>query len=278
MAIRAFWCMEFQMNNERKARIAHEVIIILSVLALLMLVLRLWPVLLLVMLAIIACALRMVFLRLRTVEVIAPADLIPEPPPPDTEMSIVRKAFGLLQIRISENINQTYPAARWVWGVPNVIENFKNNLPLIILLNSAGGYQKAQVQVSNLMFKGLHYITAGVQPDGSDAHSEHDDSESDPSEDADADDDGADTDEDNIPSDEAPINYGCLAFEWVDASMVSLNTRYNEAIAQGQSEILIPSDDLPHPDSWPDVCDELKRSGFSVADFCEDGIRVNITQ
>jgi len=56
------------MNNDRKARIAHEVIIILGVLALLTLVLRLWPVLLLVMLAIIVCALRMVFLRLRTVK------------------------------------------------------------------------------------------------------------------------------------------------------------------------------------------------------------------
>jgi len=128
------------------------------------------------------------------------------------------------------------------------------------------------------MFKGLYYITAGSQPDGPDAHGEHDDTDSGPSDGDADDDDGDDTDEDNIPSYGAPINYGRLAFEWVDANMVSLNTRYNGAIAQGQPEMLISSDDLPHPDSWPDVCEELKRNGFSVADFCEDGIRVNITQ
>jgi hypothetical protein len=88
--------------------------------------------------------------------------------------------------------------------------------------------------------------------------------------------DNAETEE--TLSDEAAINYGRLAFEWVDANMADINARYNESIAQSQNEMLIPSDELPHPDSWPDVCVELKRNGFTAADFCEDGIIVNIAQ
>jgi hypothetical protein len=59
--------------------------------------------------------------------------------------------------------------------------------------------------------------------------------------------------------------------------MVDINAKYNEAIAQSKDEMLSPAAELPHPDSWADVCAELKHNGFSVAEFCEDGIKVNIT-
>ena len=262
------------MYNERKKRIAFEVTVILGVMALLMLVLRMWPILLLVMLAIIICALRMVFLRLRRVEVIIPSEPIPLLSPPDTELSIAQKAFGLLQLRITEALIQQYPNVRWVWESSNAFANFREGIPVFILLNSAGGYQKAQVLTLNLMFQGLFFVTASSKSDAPVPAAEKKPANSGSVDDDDDDDtclaESADS------TDDAPYNYGRLAFDWVDANVVSLNTKYNEALAQGQSEMLIPSEELPHPDSWTDVCVELKRSGFTVADFCEDGIRVNI--
>lgn len=266
------------MDNERKRRIAHEVMILLGVLALLTFITRLWPILMMVMLGILICALRLLFVKAKTAEAIAPASPPSEPPSPESELSIVQKAFGLLQRRITEQIGMQYPGARWVWGVTNAIEHFKNNAPLIILLNGAGGYNKAQVVVHNLMFRGLRFVsleTERIQPITPPAASPVPPPTELPAELQD--DNGCDETENELP-DEVPVNYERLAFEWVDANMESINARYNESLAEKQSEMLIPSEDLPHPDSWADVCKELKRNGFAVADLCEDGIKVNTMQ
>jgi len=255
------------MSNDLKRRIAYEVMILLCMLALLTLVTRLWPILLLIMLGILVCALRLLFLRARNAQ---PEELVPtptpcEPEPPETELSLTRKAFGLLQRRIAEHITQQYPGAKWVWGAPNAIERFSNDEPLPILLNAAGGYQKAQVIVKNLQFKGLYYKSAethgqaqppAVTPDDNYETSEH---------------------EYDLP-DEAPVNYERLAFEWVDEQIAGLSAGCNEAIAQKEKHLLIPSEKLPHPDSWPDICDELKRGGMPAADICDGGIKITITQ
>ena len=262
------------MDNERKSRIAHELLVILGVVALLMLVLRMWPILLLAMLAIIVCALRMLFLRLNTPAAPTPAAPVREQPP-DDETSITLRAFGLLQQRITDELAQSYPHARWSWGVSNAVACFRHGYPLIILLSNASGYQNAQVWVSNLQFMGLCYGTPDTQPQTDAAAAESTVSVTAAPNDEDYDE--GDTD-DGAKPEEKIINYGRLAFDWVDAHMVGLNAGYNEAIAQGLPEMLIPSGDLPHPDSWLDVCEELKRSGFKVADFSDDGIRVNITQ
>jgi len=182
----------------------------------------------------------------------------------------------LLQRRITEQLALEYPGARWVWSAPNAIERFKSNEPLIVLLNSAGGYGKAQVGVHNLIFTGMKYFTLESQnvpliiP--AETNNADDTDEIDESENL-----SDDSENDNI-SDDLPVNYGRLAFEWVDANIEDINTKYNEAIAQTQTEMLIPAVDLPHPDSWTDLCEELKRNGFSVAEFCEDGIKVNIKE
>jgi hypothetical protein len=245
-------------KRELKGCIAGEALIFLGVISLLAFITRLWPILLLVMAVIPICVLRLLFLRVKTATAIVPAPAQPEPPPVETELSIVVKAFGLLQQRITEQLDVQYPGARWVWGVPNAIEPFKMGEELIIFLNKAGGYQKAKVTVHNLLFKGLLFLTAELPPaTHAEPHKEND------------------TADDTMP-DDVPINYGRLAFEWVDANIADINARYNESIAQNQTEMLIPSDELPHPDSWLDVCEELIRNGFDAADFCEDGILVRI--
>jgi hypothetical protein len=259
-------------NNDRKRRIAHEVLVFLGILALMTLIMRLWPVFLLVLVGILICALRMLFLRVRTVEVIVPAPAA-DTPPSETELSIIQKAFGLMQRRISEQLDLRFPGARWVWEMPNALERFRYNEPLIVLLNRAGGYNKAQVMVHNLLFHDLRYCTLETETDFSVVDPDPfglglnedpaDTGDPEPAEDA--------------PMEDEPINYGRLAFEWVDANTVDISAKYNEAIAQNESGLFIPAAELPHPDSWPDVCAELKRSGFTAADFCEDGITVKIT-
>ena len=131
---------------------------------------------------------------------------------------------------------------------------FAQGEPLEIMLNHAGGYQTAVVRVHHLQFCGLDYVTAD-QPRGTEPL-EPDETQDDP--------------------EQEPVDYGLLAFEWVDANLQDLNTRCNEVIAQGQDSFRIPAEQLPHGDSWPSVCEELIRNGFTAAEPLADGILVQI--
>ena len=238
------------MNRDLKKRIAYEVLIILGVLVLLCYITRLWPLLFLVIPFILITALRLLFMLVKKAKGPAPVIPLPVPPRPDTEQDVVRVAFGILQRRITEQVTSRYPAARWVWGVPDVIERFAGDLPLTIVLNRAGGFSKAAVQVHNLQFCGLLYETA-IPDIPEETPPESDD-------------------------DMERMDYSALAFEWADANLLALNTCCNEALAGGETALLIPAHELPHPDSWPDICAELMRNGFTGADVQEDGIMVTL--
>ena len=237
------------MNSDLKKRIAYEVLMILGALLLLCYITRLWPLIFLVIPGILIAALRLLFLsakkRPEAPETVAPP---PRPPRQDTEQDVVRIAFGILQRHITEQITSRYSGARWVWGIPNAIERLAGDQPLTVLLNRAGGYRKATVQVHNLRFCGLLFeaVTPEIpeeQPPGDD-------------------DDADDTD------------YSVLAFEWTDANLLTLNTRCNEALANGETTLLISAHELPHPDSWTAICAELTRNGFTEAVVLPDGIQV----
>ena len=255
----------------------HTIPIIITILAIVVmlpviisLLISLWPVFLLILFGFLIFGItKLIFCKQKTEkEINPPTPPVSPAPQPETEFSIKQKAFGLLQQRITGQLEQQYPGARWVWDIPNAIERFRNNEPLIIFLNSAGGYNKAQVIVHDLLFKGLYYITLETEIGSPTASVESPKPEEE------------DTEEDfdeSLPED-TPVNYERLAFEWVNSNIIDINTKYNEAIAHNKIEMLIPAEDLPHPDSWPDLCGELKRNGFTVADFCEDGIKVNIAE
>jgi len=223
------------------------------------------------------------FKRKKKVETILPEDetAVDSQTQPENEFSITQKAFGLLQRRITEQLALEYPGARWVWSSPDTFKKFKDNIPLVVLLNGAGGYNKALVVVHNMLFQGMKYYTLDapitapsvipsvpvINEIPGDADDNEDDSEN----------TRIDISDGIVIYDDMPVNYCRLAFEWVDTNMMDIDSKYNEAISQNNTEMLIPAGDLPHPDSWTEVCAELKRNGFSVADFCEDGIKVNIT-
>ena len=72
------------------------------------------------------------------------------------------------------------------------------------------------------------------------------------------------------------MDYGLLAFEWVEANLQTLNVQCNEVIGCGKDSFRIPASQLPHGDSWPLICKELLRNGFSAAEPVADGIQVQI--
>jgi hypothetical protein len=248
------------MNKGFKERITFEVLMILTALALFCLVTRLWPLVFLVIPGILIAALRLLFLSAKKkTDVPVSAAAPPEPPRPDTEQDVIRIAFGILQRRVAEQVASRYPAARWVWAVPNAAECFARNLPLTILLSRAGGFGKAAVQVHNLQFQDLVYETAEPgKPD-------------EPPPDADTDGGGEDA-----PEADETVDYALIAFQWAEANLLNLNSRCNDAIAEGETTLLIQAHDLPHPDSWPEICAELTRGGFTDACARENGILVTI--
>ena len=80
------------------------------------------------------------------------------------------------------------------------------------------------------------------------------------------------------PEEEQNENYELIAFEWVDAHIIELNERCNEAIGHGITELLLQADELPVSDSWPDICCELKRSDIEEVTVVPEGIKINLLQ
>jgi len=250
------------MGKSFKGRIAFEVLIILGALMLFCLITRLWPLVFLVVPFILIAALRTLFLSAKKETATqAPTPMPAAPPHTDTEDGVVRIAFGVLQRRVTEQVTSRHPSARWVWEASDTIGRFTEGLPLVILLNRAGGYRRAIVQTHNLQFRAIAYESA--EPAAPD--------EPPPEFDADG-----DCGVEGAPGSGETIDYALIAFQWVEANLLALNGRCNDAIAEGHTTMLIPGSDLPHPDSWLAVCDELTRSGFACADVQGTGISVTL--
>lgn len=237
-------------NKERKRHIAHEALVILGLLALLNFICRLWPILLLIILGIFVAALQLLFISTRKVEVIEPLPLLPEPAKEPTEQDIQALAYAVILRRITELVMSKYPEARWVWEQPDSQKRIQEGLEVFILLNRAGGYRRAKVLVSNLNITGLEYLSI-PQPENK---------------------------TDSEPDEPETQNYELLAFEWVEARILELNSRCNEAIGEHLSELILLAEELPVRESWPDICRELMRSGLDEAKCLPEGIKINLTQ
>lgn len=241
------------MTPDKKKKTLHDIFVVIMCIAALVIIVRLWPILLLLLIGLIAYALWALFHVARQPVKSEPTPL-PAPPEPISEQSVLTAAFGLLQRRITEQVAARYPNARWVWCVSDAFGQFSAGQPLTILLNGAGGYRRAVVQVNALQFAGLAYC---VIPDTAQSDSGH-------------------PEQDAPPPEPEGMDYGLLSFEWVEANLQRLNVLSNEAIAAGQDEFCVPAEELPHGDSWPALCTELVRNGFAAAQPLADRIRIKI--
>ena len=243
------------MTPDKKKHLLNDIVVVIMLLAALLTIVRLWPLLLLLLIGLIAYALWVLFhvARQPVKTELAPLPMLPAPV---TEQSLLSAAFGLLQRKITEQVVIRYPDARWVWSMSNAFDQFAAGQPLTILLNSAGGYQKATVWVKDLQFAGLVYTSVSGSSAG---HS------------------GDQTAEPEEPSaEQKEVDYGLLSFEWVEANMQRLNALNNEAVAAGQDGFRISAEELPHGDSWPTLRAELVRNGFTAAEPMADGIHVEM--
>lgn len=265
-------------NKNFKRNLAYEVIIFLALMALLMFITRIWALLFLIILGIFIAALVLLFKRPWKVETIEPAAL-PEPSPrPETEKDLLRRAYSLLQLRITDEVNALHPSAHWQWLTPNPMSSIERDEPLVIILNGAGGYRKAAVSIHNLIFKGLVYETVQTETAPGDGQREDE-----PVPDFDTDEGYADDHlpegvEEPVQTEPETVNYEYMAFEWVDSRLLVLNNRSNEAIGQGKRTLLIPADELPARSSWQAVCEQLIKNDFADAVAHEDGILVSLVQ
>ena len=243
------------MTREQKKQKRREVLTIIGMMASLVFITRLWPILLLMIIGVFAYALWLLFYLEKKPEPTMQPPLLGLPAPV-TEETVLADAFTLLQRRITEQVANRYPDARWVWGVSDARDRFERGGELVILLNGAGGYRGAVVQVNRLQCCGLAYTVAEQTPSTvPEEESEEDET---------------------LESQQETVDYGLLAFEWVDANLQDLNTQCNEAIAQGRDSFRILASQLPHGDSWPLICKELLHNGFATAEPLADGIQVQI--
>ena len=225
--------------------------IVLGIIAVTALFLGLWPVTLLIIIG-------MIILKLKSskkqAEQETPEPIQDKPAPKPTEQDVRDLAYRVILRRVTEMVQSQYPEARWIWESPNIRQLLETGGEIFILLNRAGGFRRAKVNISGFSVTGIEYESAPEQNKN-------------PSE----------TEE---PADEGiqPENYELIAFEWVEAHIMELNERCNEAIGNGMTELLIKADELPVPESWLDICHELERADICEAKYVQEGIKINLMQ
>lgn len=254
------------MNDKNKHRhMAYEAMMVLMQIALLTFIIRLWPILLLMILGIFVAALRLLFLSSKKVEPVKPMEAFPPSAVPPTEPDMEDMAYFVIQRRITQILQEKYPNVRWIWENPGAKEDIIAGNPVYVLLNKAGGYRRGHVVIRNLHVFDVSFadekkeINDPVLPP-------KDDPEPVPPATPPADDD------------DLPENYGLIAFQWVEAHVMELNDRCNEAIGEGLTEYLIPASELPVSESWEEICKELIRNDLHGAQCCDEGIIIEFEQ
>lgn len=264
-------------NKDWKRHIAYEALVILGLVALLTFICRLWPILLLIILGIFVAAIRLLFLSSRRVEVVEPMPVPSEPVREPTEKDVRELAYSVILRRITELVAEEHPEARWVWENPNAKQEIEKGGEVFILLNRAGGYRRARIILQNLQVVRIDYHPSEEEPTTDPEEEENTDEETGGEDESPNDEES----EDEAPADEeepAKENYELIAFEWTEAHIMELNERCNEAIGQGFTELVLIAEELPVPESWPDICRELVRAGLEDVEYIPDGIRINLKQ
>ncbi len=237
-------------KNRSHVQVSEKPYGFLFALALVLFVCGLWPVVLIIVLGIIITGIGFWLFKPGSSKVETKTDMTPssiKATPPITKNYI---HSGIVK-GITELVQNDYPNSRWIWECSNAYQLISQGEDVYILLNRAGGYRKAKVIISENTVVSIQYLKAPS-------------SETKPVI--------------NIPQEELfeKDNYGLLAFEWVEANILNLNQRFNEAIGDGITEMLIHSDELPVIESWTDICNELIRAGISNAKTVPEGIKINL--
>ena len=256
-------------DRDRKRHMAYEALVMMGLLALLLFITRLWPILLLVILGIFIAMLRLLFLSSKKVEPVEPILALPAPKaqhePSETDMKAM--AYVLIQRRITQILEAKYPDVRWIWENPRAQEDIFAGNPVYVILNKAGGYKRGLVLIRNLQVFDVIF-DAVPQTDSPAVPPVSNPPKSDP----------APQPPEPEEDDEIPEDFGLLAFQWVEAHVIELNDRINEAIGRRETSMLICACELPVRESWVEICKELERNDLAGAVCREDGILIEFEQ
>lgn len=248
-------------KKEWLCHVSYEALIILTLLALLTFICRIWPILLLIILGIFIAALRLLFLSVREIQIVQPNEKNPVNPKPVAEADTQSHAFLFITKQVSQLVSSDYPGAKWVWELPNARRLIESGEDVYILLNRAAGYRRAKVIISDQTVESLEYQTLSV-PAIVELIQEEDDQD----------------DIKTIVGEPVPENYDLVAFEWVEKHLMELNNRCNEAIGLGQSDFIVLASELPARESWESICKELKRNELKDVQCTDEGIKIRINQ
>lgn len=242
-------------NQDRKANLAYGALITLLALALLTFITRLWPILLLIILGIFVAALRLLFLSAKPAPVQEPERV--QPPAAEPEPDLESMIFDQVCSRVTVLVQSRFPGAHWIWELPDSKRRILDGAPAWILLNQAGGYRRGEVRLNMFRVDEVKFEEPIPAP-------LPEDSASDGKEEAEA------------PGAPAPENYELLAFEWVEAHILELNTRCNEAIGNKRTTVLLTPEELPQAESWPAICAELAKQEISNTACTPEGIWISL--
>ncbi len=235
------------MQNNKKKGVLQDIGIVIGIVALLLFMFRLWPLLIIAL----PVWLGIVIYRSFTARKRANTNATPtQTETRTTPQAQDRDWYSTLIDDITEYIQAEYPDVRWIWQYPNSKQRIEKGEEVIILLNKAGGYRKARVQVRNYWLENVEYLIA-PQPQQSQESVEE--------------------------VQEIPVNYSLLACEWVEGYVGDLNDQCSEAIAQGKNEVILTEKELPvEKESWDEVCAELQRIGFN-GERISNGIKITLS-
>lgn len=255
------------MNDKNRQRhLAYEALVILGQLALLTFITRLWPILLLIILGIFIAALRLLFLSSKKVEPIKPLPALPPPTRLPSEMDMQSMAYCIIQRRITQILADRFPNSRWIWENPRAKEDIMAGNPVYVLLNKAGGFRRGHVIIRQLQVMDIVFEEKKSEP----VPPETDSAPTPPNPPIPPVEDGND--------EPMPENFGLIAFNWVEAHVMELQERCNEAVGEGLSEYLISAEELPVTESWEEICKVLIRNEFPGAQCCDEGIIIEFEQ
>lgn len=238
------------MNKGRQ--VAYELLGVLILLSVFTMIFRLWPLVIIMILGIFVATIVLLFYSLKSnkreekEQCEINAQEIKEP----TVKDLKELAYSLIVSQVTKLVKDDYPDATWVWEKANSKNLIEEGKDVFIILNKAGGYSKAKVVIVNLQVNKIEYITSKSVTEI--------------------------VDDILKPEIEQVENFGLVAFEWVEANIMSLNDRINEAIGQGNTELVINSSELPVKEAHVDVCKELIKEGIKNVECVPEGIKIYI--
>lgn len=245
--VRLFCVLGDLLMNGKGQKIAFEILILFLVLGLMMLICRLWPAVILLLIGIVASVIALFIFSIKPK---SQNDVREENDVEEQETPI---GYALILNQITELVSNEFPGAKWVWAHPYARQRLEAGETAFILLNGAGGYSRAKVIVADNKVQRLE-ISAPKPVEEPEEHSEPE------------------------RKDTPPENYDLLAFEWVEANIMSLNDRCNEAMGQGKTELILTSEELPTQASWVCICRELGRNEYCDVECVPTGIKINLVQ